>query len=90
MSKKSENQETLDEDDQNDDEADMDNGGKEECFQNNKFHFLMSCRINVRGKKLPDQIVLKNPVPGESYVMQTRPKGLLDPTEQMLMICVCF
>ena len=71
-SKKSENQETLDEDDQNDDEADMDNGGKEECFQNNKFHFLMSCRINVRGKKLPDQIVLKNPVPGESYVMQKR------------------
>ena len=45
----------------------------DESFQNTKFNYIMTYRRNgVRGKKLPDEIVLKNPIPGEAFVMQKR------------------
>ena len=36
------------------------------------------------------RIVQKSSTHVQQESAKTRPKGLLDPTEQMLMICVCF
>ena len=62
---------SYDEDDQIEDD-DIDIVDKEECSENTKFDFIMTFRIGDRRKKLPEEIPLKNPFPGESYVMQKR------------------
>ena len=64
-------EETLDKDNQID-EDDIDIEDTEESLQSPEFHFIMTYRDDVRGKKLPDEFALKNPFPGESWIMQKR------------------
>ena len=67
--KTSEDQETIGEDNQADE--DIITEESVESFHNFKFNYIMTYRRNgVRGKKLPDEISLKNPIPGEASMMQ--------------------
>ena len=63
--------ENFDEDDQ--EEEDENDNITDESEESVKFNFIMTYRRNgVRGKKLPEYIELKNPIPGEASVMQKR------------------
>ena len=70
--KSDEEQETFAEDD-NLEEVDADMENINDNSQNLKFHYIMTYRNNgIKGKKLLEEIALKNPYPGESYQMQKR------------------
>ena len=65
--------ENFDEDDQVEDYDEDITDESEEFLESVKFNYIMTYRNNgVRGKKLPEHIVLKNPIPGEASVMQKR------------------
>ena len=65
--------ENFDEDDQVEDYDEDITDESEEILESVKFNYIMTYRNNgVRGKKLPEHIILKNPIPGEASMMQKR------------------